>query len=152
MAYTLQAVVAKSGTFPDIVLKKLQVLRLRCGIDMIPITTAAQDFYGIPHCPLTDGDAKDILPQLLDLCETLSESCKAAYIEAEFFGGDGTQANFLLSEGKVISPLVLSQNAINEALRFLGVNKGKYGDEFEAVGLSWKRFTDDWNSNDLPAE
>lgn len=152
MSYTLQAVVAKSGSFPENLPEKLQVLNLRCGIDMIPITTEARHLFGISSLPLTDGVVENIPPELAKLCETLSNNCMAAYIEAEFFGGAGMQAHVLLSEGKIISPVVASQAAINEALCFLGITKGKYHDEFEAIGLGRHSFTDDWNSNDLPSD
>ncbi len=152
MSYTLQAVVAKSGSFSENLPEQLQVLNLRCGIDMIPITTGARHLYDIPSLPLIDGVVENIPIGLVKFCETLSNNCKAAYIEAEFFGGTGLQAQLLLLEGKIISPVVTSQEAINEALRFLGVTTGKYRDEFEAAGLGWHRFTDGWNRNDLPYE
>jgi len=152
MSYTLQAVVAKSGSFPENLPEKLLVLNLRCGIDMIPIATEARHLYNIPYLPLTDGVAESVPQELAKLCEALSNKCTAAYVEAEFFGGIGVQAHFLLSEGRIISPVVASQTAINEALCIIGVTKGKYHDEFEAIGLGWHRFADDWNSNDLPQD
>jgi hypothetical protein len=144
MAFTLQAVIAKSGSFPDPLPQKLQVVGLRCGIDMLPLTTEALMFYGIPFCPLVDEGKAEVPPKLLKLCEALSNKCTLAYIEAEFFGGAGAQARALFSEGKAIGQAVVSESAINDALRYLGVTKGEAHDEFDRVGLGQHRDTDRW--------
>jgi hypothetical protein len=144
MAFTLQAVIAKSGSFSGPLPDKLQVVGLRGGIDMLPLTTEVRKSNGIPFCPLLDEGKAEIPPQLLKLCEELSNKAALAYIEAEVFGGAGVQAHALFSEGKAIGQVVVSENAINEALRFLGVTRGEAHDEFEAVGLGQHRDTDRW--------
>jgi hypothetical protein len=48
-----------------------------------------------------------------------------AYLFEESFGGPGLRA-------------------INQVLRWLGVDKGTAFDEFDAAGLSRKRSTDEW--------
>jgi len=144
MAYTLQAVIAKSETFSEPLPQKLQVIRLRGGIDMLPLSTDALKVHEIPFCPLTDEGEKELPPQLLRLCEQLNKQCTLAYIEAEFFGGVGAQAHALFSEGKAIGQAIVSESAINNALRYLGIAKGEAHDEFEAVGLGQHRDTDEW--------
>jgi hypothetical protein len=144
MAYTLQAVIAKSGAFSELLPEKLQVIRLRGGMDMLPLSTEALKIHGIPFCPLTDEGEIELAPQLLKLCEQLSKQCTLAYIEAEFFGGTGAQAHALFSKGEVLGQAVVSESAINDALRYLGLAKGEAHDEFEAVGLGRHRDTDEW--------
>lgn len=111
---------------------------------MLPLSTEALKVHDIPFRPLTDAAEKELPPQLLKLCEQLSKQCTLAYVEAEFFGGTGAQAHALFSEGKAIGQAVVSENAINDALRYLGVAKGEARDEFEAVGLGQHRDTDEW--------
>lgn len=143
MSYTLQAVIAKSGTFSALLPPGLQIVPLRGGIDMLPLGSLACDVHGIPSLPLTDEGVEDPPQTLLELCRELSRGCPLACIEAEFFGGVGIQAHVLFAEGTVGRRSV-SERAINEALRYLGVAKGGAWDEFAAVGLDRHRHTDDW--------
>lgn len=144
MAYTLQAVIARSGAFSGPLPQGLEVIRLIGGMDMLPLSTEALKAHDIPFCPLTDEGEKELPPQLLKLCKQLSKQCTLAYVEAEFFGGAGAEARALFSDGKAIGQAVVSEGAINEALRYLGVAKGDAHDEFEAVGLAQHRDTDEW--------
>ncbi|MCX5128417.1 hypothetical protein [Streptomyces sp. NBC_00347] len=78
-----------------------------------------------------------------------------AYVEAEYFGGAGTQTAQVWGGGKtLLGPLSLAEGEpspttgtpISQALRRLGAAKGSCVDEFEAVGLGRHRDTDDWLS------
>ena len=69
-----------------------------------------------------------------------------AYIEAEIFGGAGTQANALYSNGRLAQPIAKSSEAINDALRWLGVKVQGNRDEFDTLGLGRHRSTDRWLS------
>ncbi|VWD34749.1 hypothetical protein BLA18109_06930 [Burkholderia lata] len=147
MAYSLQAIVARSGAFLSASLPQgLHVVRLRGNIDMIPLNTAFRKAHDIPFCPFADGDGTALAPALLSLCEQLSARYALAYIEAEFFGGSGSQAHALFADGRATGSLVVSDHAINEALRYLGVAKGEARDEFEAIGLDQHRDTDRWTT------
>lgn len=142
MAYTLQALIGNQGTFRDALPAGLRVVALDSKVEMVPLDGAALKAYSIPFLPLTDGGA-DLPAELLSLCVPLSAERPVAYVEAEFFGGDGTQACVLLHSGNVVSVSV-SPSAINEALRWLDVGKGEAFDEFEAVGLGQHRETESW--------
>ncbi len=144
MAYTIQAIIAKSGAFSTPPPQKFQIIRLRGGIDMLPLSTEALKVHGISFCPLIDKGEEEVPPRLLNLCEQLSQRCVLAYIEAEFFGGAGAQAHALFSKGRAIGHPVVSECAINDALRYLGVAKGEAHDEFDAIGLGQHRDTDKW--------
>jgi hypothetical protein len=98
---------------------------------------------GIPSLPLTD-DQLDALPAIAKLGEKLSGSGKVAYVEAEFFGGVGTQANCLFAIGRLVSGPTVHEHAINEALRFVGVEVCGATDEFDTVGLGRCRSTEQW--------
>jgi hypothetical protein len=111
---------------------------------MIPLTSQALKVLGIQLLPLTDeGDVK--LPQPLSaLCAELCGNGRIAYIEAEYFGGVGTQAHCLFNAGTASGDPLVGGDAINLALQFLGISKGEAADEFEAVGLGKHRDTNRW--------
>jgi hypothetical protein len=76
-----------------------------------------------------------------------------AYLEADYFGGTGSQSAQVWDDGHVtLGPLHLAENQphpptgtpISRALQRLGVDKGNHYDEFDAVGLGRHRDTDDW--------
>ena len=144
MAYTLQAFVTRSGTFPAPLPGHLKIVRLSSGCEMIPLGLSACKAFALPFLPLTDGGQQSLPSQLAELCEKLSVQGRLAYVEAEFFGGAGTQAHVLYSMGKVVGPNVVSDSAINQALRYIGVQKGCCADEFDAIGLGRYRDTDAW--------
>jgi hypothetical protein len=75
------------------------------------------------------------------------------YVEAEFFGGVGSQRAVLWGAGElVLGPLHVNEEApvdptgspISQVLKRLGIERAGYRDEFEAVGLDRHRETEDW--------
>jgi hypothetical protein len=169
MAYSLQAVIAKTGVLGRNLPVQLNIVPLAGGVEMIPLGSAAQDFYRLQYLPLTAEDCCEVveLPaSAVELCEALSKGCVVAYIEAEYFGGTGNQAHVIFENGRQAGAVVCAAGAINEALRLLGVRaqdggEGAAGwlrarfrfpgvrrmsarDEFDAVGLGRYRDTDRW--------
>ena len=74
------------------------------------------------------------------------------YVEAEFFGGVGTQQAALWTAGRLsLGPISVDEgqpgSPISELLRHLGVDRGDHYDEFEAVGLDRHRWTDEWQQD-----
>jgi hypothetical protein len=67
----------------------------------------------------------------------LSTEARVVFVEAEFFGGVGTQASVGWEHGEVaFGPrLTDGAGAINDALRWLGVSAAGAHDEFDALGL-----------------
>ena len=143
MAYTLQAIITTAGAV-DGLPASLKAVALPGGVYMIPMGTAALQAHSLPFLPLTDEGNKELPLGIAKLCEGLSAECDLAYVEAEFFGGTGAQAHALFSGGKMVGPVVVSDAAINAALRHLGVQKAEAPDEFDAVGLGRHRNADDW--------
>eukprot|EP00112_Aurelia_sp_Birch-Aquarium-sp1_P007377 Seg18025.1 transcript_id=Seg18025.1/GoldUCD/mRNA.D3Y31 product="hypothetical protein" protein_id=Seg18025.1/GoldUCD/D3Y31 len=83
---------------------------------------------------------------LIDGLKELSRSCKVAYVETDYFGGQGSQGAVVYDEGEcVYGPVENDERPISDALKLLGVEtrEGEY-DEFEAVGLCQYRDNDDW--------
>lgn len=144
MGYTIQSIVAVRGVYPPCLPMGLTMVQLGGSVQMIPLGAAARKYYEIPFLPLTDeGDAE--LPKAIrDLCSQLSVNGDLAYIEAEIFGGMGIQAHVLVGAGGRVGSVVVAPDAINAALRSLGVQPCQDGDEFESVGLGRCRDTDAW--------
>ena len=66
------------------------------------------------------------------------------YVEAEFFGGAGHQSAIGFRDGQIAFKPLAARDAINQALRFLGVERSGKQDEFDTVGLFRHRSTDAW--------
>lgn len=78
------------------------------------------------------------------------------YVEAELFGGIGTQRGAVWADGDlVLGPVSFEERSRHRAgaaattpislvLARLGVSRGKHVDEFAAVGLPEHRSTEDW--------
>lgn len=91
------------------------------------------------------------------LARRVSRASPIAYLEAEMFGGTGTQAMVVWRAGEVWAgpattefpwppsePASSPQWAFNQALRILGVNRGEAFDEFDALNLGKHRHTENW--------
>lgn len=143
MAYTLQAIVADADVLGPVA-TWLPSVPLSQGKVLIPLTDAVRALREVPHLPLTDGSALPLPDSLARLCVELSALGRIAYLEAEFFGGDGAQAALLAERGQLLPPPLLAPDAVSSALRFLGVVRGQAADEFEALQLGAHRSTEDW--------
>lgn len=70
------------------------------------------------------------------------------FVTAEFWGGQGAQAATLYRSGAPPHPFETGYNAINQALRALGItaecSAESNKDEFDSLGLGRYRRTEDW--------
>jgi len=89
--------------------------------------------------------------RLLEVLARRSGVDGLAYVEAEFFGGSGDQGAVLFRRGEVewlseFGPIgrVMPLTPISEALQRLGVERGKFADEFDALQLGRHRNMEDW--------
>lgn len=144
MSYSIQAFVALQGTFNADPSRGLAVVRLSNGVEMVPIGSMTRKLYGIPFLPLTDEGSGELPAALLELHSMLGSQRHIAYIEAEFFGGSGAQAHVLISQMGAVAGVNISDDAINDALAWLGVQPRDAKDLFDAVGLGKHRETDEW--------
>ncbi len=144
MSYTLQAVVVDKNVEEIASQLGLSIIEMPCELFMVLLTNDYVDSNGIPFLPLTDEGTLHIEHRLLDICLKLSSKGKAAYIEAEYFGGDGTQGSALFANREVIKPAEVKGNAINAALSWLGVLPDGTNDEFAVLGLNAHRKTEGW--------
>jgi len=144
MSYSIQAFVALHGTFNSGPSNGLAVIRLDNEVEIVPLDSTTRKLYGIPFLPLTDEGSKQLPAVLWELYLTLASRRPAAYIEAELFGGSGTQAHVLFSQNGSGAGVNVSDDAINDALAWLGVQPRDGKDLFDTVGLGKRRETDGW--------
>jgi hypothetical protein len=89
------------------------------------------------------------LDRLLCSCSALGP---VAYVEADYFGGTGTQSAAVWDGGVLtLGPVIIGEaeppaagTPISQALARLGVARAGHRDEFEAAGLGQERDTEDW--------
>jgi len=67
-----------------------------------------------------------------------------AYVEAEYFGGEGGQIAIIWDNNKRQRLLSFGHDKINEVLKYFGVAASQGQDEFLTVGLGLHRNTTDW--------
>jgi hypothetical protein len=143
MGYYLQALVGKADALSKHTseFEHARLVPLTQGIALIPLTDDL-------HHEIGSGDEADrfekISPSVEQWAQRISSTAPVAYIEAEFFGGDGGQGAVAWSESSRVLGPIHSQDAINRALRFLGIQIGDAHDEFDAVSLGQHRDTHDW--------
>lgn len=142
MAYLIQAFISKDGN-PNLLPLSIPYLALVQGFVLAPVNKNFRDRFNLSIFPLLEGDNTGLLALSSVGC-LVSENAKVAYIEAEFFGGDGMQASMVFENGKITLDKTVSRNAINSALHYLGVEKLTYIDEFEALRLGKYRNTEQW--------
>lgn len=77
-----------------------------------------------------------------NIIHELSAEGPIAFVETDYFGGAGTQsATVWLNR---IKKDFNDIDAINQALKLIGVHADGYADEFDAVGLDRFRSNEDW--------
>jgi hypothetical protein len=144
LAYTLQAIVGSIQIIGNLAVPRTSVVVLEQGLALLPLTEAANKTLGLGFLPLTDGGDADLPNAFVQFCSNASTEGRLAYLEAEFFGGAGTQACVLFERGSRKEGMLVSGSAINEALRFLGVVPNDDRDEFDSLRLGRHRDTHDW--------
>jgi hypothetical protein len=154
MGHSLEAVIATEFVLQELAgsIKEAHVVPLGQHLSLLPMTDALFDAITIAGAPQLDGfwKAPAGFGSALTAC---SVAGPVAYVEAEFFGGLGTQSAQVWDGGKVVlgplhlaegKPLPADGSPISHALRQLGATRSDHADEFAAVGLGRHRETEDW--------
>ncbi len=135
----------------------IAAVELSQGFGLVLITPAVFDRLGGGTDKPFGGTFWFLSAGIAALARRVSHAGPVAYLEAEMFGGTGTQAMVVWRDGEVRlgpastefgwpppDPASSPQWAFNQALRRLGVDRGEAFDEFEAVSLGRHRHTEDW--------
>ena len=147
MSYTMQGIVGDEQVLAAAAFGALGAVRLPQGKALMLFTDRVREQLGLSFLPLTDEGESQLPASIRDICARLSRAGKVAYIEAELFGGLGTQATAIWERGELIVPPIISRTAINEGLRALGVQATTGKDEFDALALGTHRDIEDWVAN-----
>jgi hypothetical protein len=160
MSYDIRAVVARKNGLSGCTIKK-HLVALEQNFILLPMTADLYDEVNRFEETSTPAGFVFLSDRVRDWLVRHSSEGPIAYIEAEIFGGFGSQGACVYEQGKcVIAPSVtsfsveayrspsglpLENYAINTALRRLGVVKSPGQiDEFASLGLDRCRQTDDW--------
>ena len=146
MGYTLKAYIGKRENLTPISesYHEAAIVDLNNAISMIPITDEL--FDEINEMRVSDGiDKFSFLNENLERKTIdLIGNREVAYVESEFFGGQGGHIGLVWKNGKRNFVGKFGKNAMNEILKRLGVNRKLSKDEFETIGLDRNRHTEDW--------
>lgn len=115
------------------------------GVSLFPVDAVGIDKRIPLSQPLTNSTEEFVL--LTDsfrlFLRSLSKGGQLAYIETDYFGGVGGQGAFVCRDGiEVIAP-TWESNAINRALKEIGVRRGLLTDRFASIGLGDIRGNDE---------
>lgn len=146
MTYILQAFIVKKSTHYKLTdfYQNAIAVNISNDLSLIPFTTELFD-------EINKLTASNPIGKFAYLTENIEiellkhfENIKVAYIEAEYFGGQGEQIAIIWEDKKRIYLSDLGDNEINNVLKNFGViaNNGK--DEFDTVSLGRNRRTEDW--------
>lgn len=143
MSYVLEAFIGREAIVATAaaIVRRHRVSRLDRNLHMVEL--GDHD----PDEPLYSDQFYNLTVDLASAAATASHLGDIAYIEAEFFGGEGSQSCIIWRGGEVVfGPLraddedppvpPLSDWPINRALRYFGIRAGDGQDEFDTVGLS----------------
>ncbi|QGQ96589.1 hypothetical protein EHS13_17765 [Paenibacillus psychroresistens] len=123
--------------------KNLNIINLYNNLVIIPLTDELFDEVN-ENRSVSIKNYKYFTDRIGLFCSNISMISKIAYVEAEYFGGIGSQNGIVWDKEKVFFEETLSDNAINKALEILGIKKSKDKDEFDTVGFGRHRNVDDW--------
>ena len=100
----------------------------------IPLNSKNDGFKGYAMPPFSPHEA-ELTQQIAHLAKELSFSGSTAYIETDYFGGDGHQIATVWKDGRKVFGPEKSDDAINKALKTIGIWKHEGKDEFDTARL-----------------
>jgi hypothetical protein len=122
-------------------------INLGQGVDLIPMTEELFDQINNFKTSLSIESFKFLTENVEQIILNIIGKKKFAYVEAEYFGGTGTQIAMIWNNNKREEFLKFGENRINKVLKSFGVIVSKGKDEFETLGFHLHRDTADWVNN-----
>jgi hypothetical protein len=146
MAYVLSGLIARRETLATAV--GLVVVELPAGMALAPLARPFWEERGVASLPLIDAmedgaDVGEAFWRVAEMFAQLSMQSPIAYVEAEFWAGEGTQASVVWREGKAAREPLYAPNAISRTLKEIGV-RALGSDEFDALDLGRHRSVEHW--------
>ncbi|NIG53859.1 hypothetical protein [Chitinophaga sp. Cy-1792] len=147
MGYVLHAFVCKQPVADIMVARFKEAIRvdLRQGVALIPMTEALCDEIGQEVDSPRVGNFTYLNEKIeAKVLETIGEQVMA-YLEADYFGGEGGQMVICWEDKKrILSMFDVVHGQINVVLQKLEVERGDAYDEFAAVDLGRHRSMEEW--------
>ncbi len=149
MTYILQAFITKKSNHKKLTdfYKNATAIDIGHELSLIPFTTELFDEIN----KLTDSKPIGKFDSLTENIEVELlkhfNNVKIAYIEADYFGGQGEQIAIIWEDKKRIYLSDLGDNEINKVLKDFGVIADNGKDEFDTVRLGQNRRTKEWLNN-----
>ena len=143
MGYYLQGLISRENVLKTHTseYQNVTVIPLVQGVGLVPLIDEAFEEIG-PDDVMEPFEK--LSSDVEELAQKISVDCPVIYVEAEFFGGTGTQVLMAWAKGSRTMKPLKSTDAINQGLKILGVKKHGAVDEFDAVGLGKHRSTEEW--------
>ena|SRR5436190_8542052 len=162
MAHHIRGFIARQDDMQNAAasLQGARVVPLALGFGFLPVT---EQLAGDDE-PAPFEHLERLTSRLGEWAEEQSRQFPLAYVETDYFGGDGWQAAIAWAGGEVVFgpvrttdlweggkyvPTPLLDGAVNRAVRLLGVERGTARDEFDALGLGRHRSNEGWLSEAL---
>jgi hypothetical protein len=129
----------------------VRVIELTGGLGMVPLSESLlrdiqrgwRDSRGSAHVA---GVFEFLTPAVESWARALSMGLTVAYLETEWFGGEGFERSAVFRDSNVILGPLDGGGAVNRALRALGVTAGPGQEEFDAAGLGRHHSLEEWLS------
>jgi len=124
-----------------------KIVPLRTGICVAPLTDPLLETLRTDsgHNAKSLSPVFEFLyPAIEERAEAASNEAPLAYVEANYFGGIGSQMAAAWKQGRLVLEPTDENNPINQALRILGVQAVPPDDEFDTIGLGTHRKTRSW--------
>jgi len=146
MGYSLKAYLGKEENLNPILEKysESKKVNLNEGISMIPMTDELFDEINEMKPSSGISTFEFLTENIENKTIQIIENREVAYVESEFFGGQGGHIGIIWRNGKRDFLTESDKSSMNKILKRLGVNRTLLKDEFEKVGLAKNRHTEDW--------
>lgn len=126
--------------------KEAKIVSLASGLALVPMTDEASAEFGLEKKLPFDGFER-LTTSTLKWAEAASQDGPILFAQACV----GSQSAVIWRDKKIVLGPMHSPDAINQALRLIGVASAPKSDEFSTVGLSRHRHTEDWIKDSVPA-
>jgi hypothetical protein len=149
MGHHIQAIIGSNHVLQSLRQRfgESRVAKLNQGLLLLPLTEAFYDALPSASDAFTSNGEfhfRFLDSKVVALLIDASKIGPVAYVETEYFGGDGDQGAIVAHEGKIVFGPAAGDGSINAALRLIGAEKETSHDEFEAIGLGRFRSNEDW--------
>ena len=146
MGYTLKAYLGKEENLIPILEKysESKKVNLNGEISMIPMTDELFDEINEMKSSSGISTFEFLTENIENKTIQIIENREVAYVESDFFGGQGGHIGIIWRNGKRDFLTESDKSSMNKILKILGVNRTLLKDEFENVGLDKNRHTEDW--------